>query len=268
MPSLARLVDAYLIRIEVERGLSPHTVAAYRRDLAQFLEFCSRWGIDDAAEVDRRVVRRFLAQLDTRGYARRSVARKASAVRAFFADAVRRGELHRDPAVGVSSPKRPRTLPKALPRTSLAAALDAVVGERPVDLRDRALLELLYGAGLRVAEAAALRVDEVGGEFLTVVGKGRRSRSVPLGRPVRAALDAYLERGRPALVAPASGDALWLGVRGAPLGERGIRRVVADRLGTFPHALRHSFATHLLEGGADLRAVQELLGHADLGTTE
>jgi site-specific recombinase XerD len=262
-------VGGYLTRLRAERSLSEHTLEAYRRDLSQFFAFCDRLGCADVAGVDRMAVRRFSAHLVARNYARRSVARKMSAVRAFFADAVRRGLVTASPAVGVASPKRHRTLPRVVPATALGAMLDALDGDDPAELRDRALLELLYGTGLRVAEAASLRVGDVARRSLiTVTGKGSRQRVVPLAGPARDCVDGYLAAGRPALAGPDSGEALWLGGSGRPLGTRGIRRVVRNRLGTFPHALRHAFATHLLEGGADLRSVQELLGHIELATTQ
>ncbi len=262
-------VGDYLRRLRDERSLSPHTVDAYRRDLAQFFDFAARAGCSALDDVDRTVVRRFLAQLATRRYARRSLARKASSVRSFYADAVRRGVAAANPAAGVPQPKLPRTLPRTVPARAVAGLLDAIAGDAPQDLRDRALLELLYGAGLRVAEASSLSVADVGhGELLRVMGKGGRERAVPLGRHAAAAITEYLEKGRPALAKPAAGDALWVGARGGPLGARGIRRAVRARAGTFPHSLRHAFATHLLENGADLRTVQELLGHRELGTTQ
>ena len=268
-PWAEEAVAGYLGRLEIERGLSAHTVAAYRRDLAQFFGFCTRLEITDLAEVNRRTVRRFMAHLATRGYARRSVARKVSAVRAFFADAARRGAVVANPAAGVPQPKRPQTLPKAIPSASLGRLLDALDGNEPVDLRDRAALELMYATGLRVSELASLRVGDVSdSDFLTVTGKGAKDRAVPLSRVARTAVHTYLQRGRPKLATAQAGDALWVGVRGGALDARGLRRVVKTRLGTFPHALRHSFATHLLEGGADLRAVQELLGHVELATTQ
>ncbi len=262
-------VGDYLRRLRDERSLSPHTVDAYRRDLAQFFDFAGRAGCGHLDDVDRRVVRRFLAQLATRRYARRSLARKASSVRSFYADAVRRGVAAANPAAGVPQPKLPHTLPRTVPARSIAGLLDGIPEHTPIDLRDRALLELLYGAGLRVSEAASLSVADVGhGEMLRVMGKGGRERVVPLGGHAAAAIAAYLEKGRPALAKPEAGDALWVGVRGGPLGPRGIRRAVRARAGTFPHSLRHAFATHLLENGADLRTVQELLGHRELGTTQ
>jgi site-specific recombinase XerD len=262
-------IASYLARLEVERGLSAHTVSAYRCDLGQFAAFCDRLGLESVAQVDRRVVRRFVAQLTTRGLAPRSSARKLSAVRSFLEDGVRRGLLRANPARGVPQPKRPRTLPRALPSAALGRALDAIDGTDPLDLRDRALLEALYSTGLRVSEVASLDLADVAtGDFIRVTGKGGLDRVVPLGGRARRAIERYVRDGRPQLGSLDSGSALWVGARGGPLDTRGIRRVVAKRLGTFPHALRHSFATHLLENGADLRTVQELLGHAELGTTQ
>lgn len=268
------VVSGYLGRLRGERGLSPHTIDAYRRDLWQFCDFCDRLGLRSVAEVDRRAVRRYLANLGARGNGPRSVARKTSAVRAFYTDAARRGLVPANPVVGIPTPRRPRPLPRAFPARALARQLDAIVGSEPADLRDRALLEILYGTGLRVSEAASLTVGAVQGvELVAVVGKGGRERVVPLGGQAKRALDRYLDGGRPRLAGreagrPEPGAPLWLGNSSRPLSERGIRRVVRARLATFPHALRHSFATHLLEGGADLRVVQELLGHRELATTQ
>jgi site-specific recombinase XerD len=268
-PWAAPLVEGYLSRLESQRGLSSHTVEAYRRDLSQFFEFCRRTGAGAVEDVDRRTVRRYLAQLSTRGYARRSIARKASAVRAFYRDAARRGLVSANPAEGLAQPKRPGTLPKAIPAIGLGAMLDAIDGDDAESLRDRALLELLYSTGMRVSELASLAVGDVGrDDFVRVQGKGGKERAVPVGRSARRAVEEYLARGRPDLAGPDAADRLWVGVRGGGLDTRGIRRAVRRRLGTFPHALRHSFATHLLEGGADLRAVQELLGHIELATTQ
>jgi site-specific recombinase XerD len=262
-------VDDYLVRLDVQRGMSQNTIDAYRRDLSQFTTMCHRLGVDRLDGVDRRIVRRFLSQLTTLNYSRRSVARKASAVRAFFEDGARRGAISSNPAAGIPQPKRPGTLPKSIPATTLQRFLDDLDGSEPVDLRDRALLEVLYGTGLRVSELAAMVTSDVdGATFVRVRGKGDKERAVPIGDQARRATEQYVEVGRPALVGPGSGDTLWLGVRGGRLDPRGIRRVVRDRLGTFPHALRHSYATHLLEGGADLRSVQDLLGHSELATTQ
>ncbi|MGH8875403.1 MAG: tyrosine recombinase [Acidimicrobiia bacterium] len=260
-------VERYLTRARSQRGVSSHTEQAYRRDLSQFFAFCHRTGIDSVARIDRRTVRRFLAHLDTRRYRRASVARKASAVRAFFADAVRHGDAPTNPVEHLAAPRRLRPLPHALPERTLREILDRFEVGGAVDLRDRALLEVLYATGLRVSELASLTVADVG-EVVRVRGKGGRERVVPVGRPARRAVGDWLAGGRPAMAGVQAGDALWVGVRGGRLDVRGIRRVVRERAATFPHALRHSFATHLLEGGADLRAVQELLGHVELATTQ
>ena len=261
-------VSAYLARLEAERGLSENTVAAYRRDLAQFFDFCDRLGLTGTGEVERSTIRRYHAFLTTRGYARRSIARKSSAVRSFYDEAVRRSEAGANPAAALPTRARQRTLPRVLPARALSEMLDGLDGDDPLDLRDRALLEILYGTGLRVSEAADLTVSAVRDTLITVRGKGDKERVVPLAGEARIALDRYLEWGRPALATADSGESLWLGARGGPLGARGVRRVVRRHLATHPHALRHSFATHLLEGGADLRTVQELLGHAELATTQ
>jgi site-specific recombinase XerD len=268
-PWAAEVVADYLGRLEHERRLSPHTVAAYRRDLLQFFGFASSYGVEDLAHVDRTVLRRFHANLLTRGYASRSVARKASSIRTFFEDAARRGVVPANPAVTLPTRKQPHRLPRSLPARPLGQMLDALDVSDPESIRDRAMLELLYGTGLRVSELASLRVRDVeGADLVTVRGKGDKDRVVPLAGQARRAVDVYLESGRAPLAGARAGDALWVGIQGGPLDTRGIRRVVAARLGTFPHALRHSFATHLLEGGADLRTVQELLGHVDLATTQ
>lgn len=261
-------IATYLERMVSQRNLAEHTVAAYKRDLAQFADFCSRHGINRWDAIDRNTIRRYLAELDAQGCARRTIVRKASAVRSFLEEAVRRGELTANPATQVARGKVPERLPRALPAKTLASLLDGIPGQSPLDLRDRAILELLYSTGLRVSELAGLRTGDVDRDLVTVSGKGGRARAVPVGRPARAAVAAWLRLGRSHFATPKAGDALWIGVRGAPLDSRGIRRVVRNRAATFPHALRHSFATHMLEGGADLRAVQEILGHRDLATTQ
>lgn len=262
-------VEDYLNRCRIERGLSPHTLDAYRRDLDGFIVFAERFGATSLGEVDRRLYRRFLAHLSTRSYAPRTVARKASAVRAFLEDRAKAGAIEVNPATGVPQPKLPQSLPRSVPSGSLSVMLDNVDGDTGIDLRDRALLETLYGTGLRVSELASLSVSDVSrSAFIHVTGKGKKDRSIPVPGAARRSLDRYLTMGRPQLTSPASGDALWLGARGGRMAPRSIRRVVHERIGSFPHALRHSFATHLLENGADLRSVQDLLGHTELATTQ
>lgn len=220
------------------------------------------------AAVNRKNARRYLAFLDTRGYSRATTSRKASAVRSFFKDLVHRGELEVNPFEGVSTPKLAKPLPHAVPSRSLVASIEAIDTSEPEGLRDRAILETLYATGLRVAELASLSTSDVTGDAVTILGKGGRFRTVPLGRPAQRALEKYIDDGRPKLVTSDAGDVLFVGVRGRSLGVRGLRRVVSKHVATFPHAVRHSFATHLLEGGADLRTVQDLLGHTDLATTQ
>jgi site-specific recombinase XerD len=189
-------------------------------------------------------------------------------VRAFLADEAKRGYIEANPAEGVKRPRIPGSLPRAIPQAALSGVLDQIDGDEPVDMRDRALLEVLYGTGLRVSELASLTAADVtSGPFVRVRGKGSKDRDVPIPGQAMRAVERYLSAGRPSLVKGAT-DALWIGARGGALEPRGIRRVVRARVGSFPHALRHSYATHLLENGADLRSVQELLGHSDLGTTQ
>jgi site-specific recombinase XerD len=268
-PSISSHVDRYLTHGRDVRGLSPHTLEAYRRDLDGFVEFSGRYGVTDVHDVDRKLVRRFSASLSTRGYAPRTIARKVSAVRAFLADEAKRGFIEANPAEGVKQPKLPRSLPRAIPQKALSGVLDQIDGDEPVDLRDRALLEVLYGTGLRVSELASLSVAAVtSGPFVRVRGKGSKDRAVPIPGQAMRSIERYLVAGRPSLVRDDRIEALWIGVRGGALDQRGVRRVVRARIGSFPHALRHSYATHLLENGADLRSVQDLLGHSELATTQ
>ena len=265
----ASSLKRYLSRLEKGRRLSAHTVDAYRRDIAQFLDFCDKLGRREVGEIDSRDLRRFVASLHTRRYSRSSVVRKRSAIRSFFGHLFEGGEISANPVEASPMPRAESTLPTVIPRTPLIQGIEAVDGDDPVDLRDRAILELAYACGLRVSELASLAVAQVEGRDLLVVsGKGEKERVVPVGAPAQAAVDRWLADGRPALVSGRAGDALFVGVRGGRMDVRQIRRMVRSRLGSFPHALRHSFATHLLEGGADLRSVQELLGHKSLGTTQ
>ncbi len=270
-----------------ERGLSQHTVRAYVRDVRDFLQFArrelnvaepeQRW-----RKLDVRAVRRYLAFLQHRGLARRTVARRMASLRALFDFLVRRGELGANPALLLSGPRLDRPLPRFVYREHIERLLCAPQGSDPLALRDRALLEMFYATGLRVGEMAALRVDQVGGgDELRVVGKGNRERVVLIGRVARECLERYLREGRPKLAARyerATGrrsDALWLNARGGPLTARSMARIVRKyalaagvSVQVSPHTLRHTFATHMLEGGADLRTIQELLGHRSLASTQ
>lgn len=259
-------------------AVAPTTVRAYRSDLAAFVEWAQRLGLDAPQGVTRTVLRRYLAHLATRRYARRTVARKASALRRYFGWLARTGRLPADPAAGLRAPGGSGRLPRVLRDDELRALLDeppAVVDHDPPALRcrDDAVLELLYGSGLRVAEVCGLRPADVDLDRRRIVvwGKGAKQRVVPLGRPAAEALGRWMGHGRPAMVTDVSPlDVVFLNRRGGALGPRDVRRLLDRRAAspTHPHALRHTFATHLLDGGADIRVVQELLGHADLGTTQ
>lgn len=272
-------------------GRSPHTRAAYQRDVAEFVAWAERGGCPGGpVALDHRTLRRFLGYLDTRGFARSTIARKAAALRAYLRFLRRQGVLDRDLGSLLRAPKGASRLPRVLRSEEandllddVAGAVDLVAAEEGDDpaavavvLRDLAVLEVLYGAGLRVSECCGLRVADCDLDrgLVTVLGKGSKVRRVPLGAPALDALRAWLDVGRPALATTESpAELVFLNRRGRALTPRDARRVLErhplpDGRAVHPHALRHAYATHLLEGGADLRAVQELLGHADLATTQ
>ena len=277
-------VERFLDHLTVERGLSRNTVDAYRRDLTRYAAFVRRRSFDDPALAGEPEISAFVADLSSseylpgKRYRASSVARALAAVRSFHRFLVREGDTDADPAEGVTRPKVPRTLPRPLTVDEVAALVAAPADDgTPVALRDRAILETLYGAGLRISELVGLDVDDVDLEEGSVraVGKGSRERVVPVGRYGITALEAYLVRGRPSLARPRTRGALFLNQRGGRLTRQGCTNIVkamARRAGirkrVTPHMLRHSFATHLLEGGADVRVVQELLGHASVATTQ
>ena len=257
--------------------LAPSTVSAYDSDLHAFVEWASRLGLDDPAAVDRRCLRRYLAYLATRGFARRTIARRAASIRRYFAWLRRRGLVTTDPAAGLSAPKGEARLPRVLRpdelRVLLSQADAAADGGGAIEARDEAIVELLYGSGVRVAELAGLDLADVDlpRARMSVRGKGGKDRIVPLSEPAVAALERWLASGRETLVvAETPLAAVFLNQRGKRITPRDVRRILDRRAAapTHPHALRHTFATHLLDGGADLRVVQELLGHADLSTTQ
>lgn len=270
------------------RRLSPATARAYRADLTDLVRSLSVSGdrlsppnSPPIAAIDVESLREWLWQATQRGDARSTIARRTASVRAFFGWCVDNGLLAADPSVRLQSPKRGRSLPRLASTDALATVLDraqsAAREADPVALRDWAMLELLYASALRVAELCRLDLDDVDEDRGTVrvIGKGDKERVVPYGVPARRALDGYLVRGRPTLAARGGSAAVFLGVRGDRIGPRAVYSVVSRLLGPAigaetvgPHALRHSAATHLLDGGADLRSVQEMLGHASLGTTQ
>jgi integrase/recombinase XerD len=270
-------VDAWLDQLAVERGLARRTVEAYGADVAAFVARLTARGVSRAAAIDATAVRAHLVHLTARKLSPRSQARALAAVRSFLRFLVARDVLKADPAARISIRRPPARLPRALAGGEMSALLAQPAEDEPRGLRDRALLELLYACGLRVSETIALRGPQVnlGAGFVTVVGKGGKERVVPLGRHARAALEAYVARERPLLLRGKASPFVFVGPRGNPLTRQAVwklvrRRALAAGLGrrVSPHALRHSFATHLLSGGADLRIVQTLLGHADIATTQ
>jgi site-specific recombinase XerD len=274
-------LDTLVVHHRDERGRRDHTVAAYRRDATDLARTCVAWGIEHPDAVQLATLRRYLAALDEQGYARATLARRVSTLRGWFALLERRGMVASDPAVLLAAPKQGRRLPRVLRVDEVARLIAAPDPRTAVGARDRALLELLYASGARIGEACgldlgALELDE---GLVRLAGKGGKDRIVPLGQPAVDALGDYLATGRPGLAAgrrpgvPTT-DALLLNTRGGRLGTRDARTAVeraaaAAGLGhVTPHTLRHSIATHLLEGGADVRMVQELLGHTSLATTQ
>jgi len=283
---MRRLIDRYLEHLSEERGFSPHTLRAYQGDLSAFLTFLVEFLGEEVeairpGEVDGLAVRSFLAAMSQRGLSATSRSRGLSAVRSLFRFACREGTLTANPAAGVPGPKLPKKLPRHLRPGETENLIEAPAGAEELSLRDRAILELLYAAGLRVSELVSLdwRNVDLSARVLRVLGKGGKERMVPFGRPAAAALQAWLGeweqvRGQH-LASGGDEEPIFLNFRGTRLSARSVRRVI-DRYvreagiapGVHPHTLRHTFATHLLEGGADLRAIQELLGHGSLATTQ
>jgi integrase/recombinase XerC len=263
--------------LAAERNLSAHTVRAYLGDVESLLVHVS----EDLGRLELAALRSWLGRMQLSGKARTTLARRAAAARTFTAWAHRRGLLDSDPGALLGSPKAHRELPPVLKQADVRRLLEIAVlasdDGSPVGVRDRAILELLYATGVRVGELAGLDVDDIDAErrVIRVLGKGNKQRTVPYGVPAEQALDDWLTRGRPKLVRSGSGPALFLGARGGRIDQRAVRRLVHTRLADVPeapdlgpHGLRHTAATHLLDGGADLRSVQELLGHASLATTQ
>lgn len=286
---MRQLIDRYLQHLGEERDLSQHTLRAYRHDLERFLDFLARDFLAKPLEairvtdVDALAVRSFLASMSKRHVGPRSQARTLSAVRSLFRFACREGRLEKNPATAVRTPKQPQTLPRHLRPGEIETLLETVAGSEPLVRRDRAILELLYASGLRVGELVSLDWNDLDlkGRVLRVLGKGNKERMVPFGRHAAEALgewskswDELRSTGRAPAVA-SDADPVFLNYRGGRLSARSVRRLIDQRVeqaaiagGIHPHTLRHTFATHLLEGGADLRAIQELLGHSSLSTTQ
>lgn len=274
--SLDAVVDRYLRYLAAERGASPHTLAAYSRDCAALVDALEEQAVRAAPEVLPGHIVRFLEEAQRRGLSARSRARALAAVRGLFAFLLREGVIARDPSRELRRPRLGRRLPQSLSRNGVVQLLGGSEGSALAQ-RDLAMVELIYASGLRVSEVVSLRVSQVNLEaaYLTVVGKGRKERAVPIGTYARERLLAYLRDARPQILGRRLSPYLFVTRAGRPMTRQGFwqrlrQRVracgMADRIS--PHTLRHAFATHLVEGGADLRAVQVMLGHADIGTTE
>jgi integrase/recombinase XerC len=280
--ALREAIEEHVRALELERGVSPHTLRAYRGDLLTLTEFVEECGAEpDPALLDLELLREWVWWQNEQGLAASTLARRTSTVRGFTAWLARTGRAPSDAGARLKSPRADRHLPRVLSRAQVDAVLEELAArastDDPLAVRDLAIVELLYASALRVSELVGLDLDRVDAQRRTVrvLGKGAKERIVPYGLPAQRALSAYLETARPALATPASGAALFLGPRGARESARGVyalvSRLLADRGGSGPagpHTFRHTAATHLLDGGADLRAVQEILGHASLGTTQ
>ena len=281
--ALARHIERFLDHLAVERGVAPNTQVAYKRDLRLYLAFLTDRGITDPTKVGERDIAELLADLKESEYApgkrysSATVARVLAAIRGFHRFLVREGVSKADPAEPVGSPRVPRSLPRALSLEEVERLLAAVPEDGTIAARDHAILELLYAAGLRISELTGLDVDDIDLDEATVrcIGKGSKERIVPLGRAAVEALRRYITQARPELARPVSGPATFLNARGTRLTRQGCWKLLKKhaaraelRRRISPHTLRHSFATHLLDGGADIRVVQELLGHASVSTTQ
>ena len=280
--ALSEIRDAFLKYLESERNLSAHTIRAYLGDLDSFFEHLEKLDVTDFSKLELSHIRSWLANQQVKGGARTTLSRRAVSIRLFTKWATKKGYLAKDVGATLATPKGARTLPDVLNVADTGLAMDALatrVAEEdgPLSKRDCAMVEVLYASGARVSELCGLDLQDIDYERNTirVIGKGNKERTIPLGNPAMRALDAWLKEGRPSLAGDKSDRAVFLGARGKRIDQRTVRTVVYQALEALegavklgPHALRHSAATHLLEGGADLRTVQEILGHASLATTQ
>ncbi len=272
-----RLVENYLVHLRVERGLSQNTLESYRRDLAKFVGFLQGRGVHAPKKVDRRHILSFMEQLHNSGKATSTVSRNLAAIRSFFGFLVNENVISDNPSQQLDSPKIPKRLPYILSVPQVTRLLNQPNGSTPAGLRDSAMLELLYATGVRVSELIDLNCTDFNLEmgFMRCIGKGSKERIVPLGAAASDAINAYLSHGRPRMLRDSQEKAVFLNVHGRRLTRQGFWKILKKyvRQAGFkgditPHTLRHSFATHLLENGADLRSVQEMLGHSDISTTQ
>jgi integrase/recombinase XerC len=282
MPTFEKVLGEYTHHLTKERSLSEHTTRAYLGDLTSFFDNLEHQKVDDLSDVTIAHIRSWLATQQVKGGARTTLSRRAVSIRLFTKWATKKGFLAKDIGLTLATPKGHRTLPEVLSISDATVAMDSLATrvaeeESATSIRDSAILEVLYASGARVSELCGLDLDDIDYQRNTilVLGKGNKERTIPLGNPAMKALNNWIKYARPEIVNGASGEAVFLGIRGKRIDQRTVRTVVyealealegAHRLG--PHALRHSAATHLLEGGADLRTVQEILGHASLATTQ
>ncbi len=276
-PPLSSLIDRYLEHLLVEKGLSPATLSSYGADLRRYADFLAAGGVTSVSGEDTARLLQYLIHLRAAGLGSRSRARHLVSLRSFYGFLLREGVLSADPTARLDTPHIPLRLPDTLSRAEVERLLNAPGDRRAADLRDAAMIEILYAAGLRVSELVSLRLQDIDLEagFVRVLGKGSKERLVPIGSPAREKTRLYLERARGPLLKGRGSPFLFIGRAGKPLSRQGFwkrlqayARAAGIERRTTPHSLRHSFATHLLEGGADLRTVQILLGHADIATTQ
>ena len=280
MQGFAEVLEDYCAYLEAGRGFSAHTIKGYRTDVAELFAYLDRLGFKGLEGLKLEAIRDFLYEISERGLSKATMARKSASIRSLTAWCHKQGLLETDPGLRLRTPKASRTLPKVVSRESLEIVFETLTlraaDSNPGGLIDLLIVELLYASGARVSELVGLNLEDIdfGRNLLRVTGKGAKVRMVPFGQPARAALDAWLSLGRPSWLGEKSGQALLINSRGSRVGVRQVYALVAGLLeltptgAAGPHSLRHSAATHLLDGGADLRAVQELLGHASLGTTQ
>jgi integrase/recombinase XerC len=280
LTAFSSALDRFRTHLEAGRGYSKHTVKGYLTDLADLVDFLEVSGINTPSQIDLESLRSWLFSLSERGIAKSSMARKTASARSFTAWLLEHGELEHDPGLRLRVPKANKSLPKVASRASMDEVfrlLEAAANEGdPLAIRNLAIVELLYATGARVSEVVGLNLADVDSarRLIQVTGKGNKQRMIPYGTPCEAALERWLQQGRPKLVTDKTSWELFLNTKGLRIGARAIYELVAGVLAATPigsagpHALRHTAATHLLDGGADLRAVQELLGHASLGTTQ
>jgi integrase/recombinase XerD len=271
------LLQEFLNYISVERGLSHNTIDAYRRDLNQFSGYLTGKGYSDPAQVQSQTMIEYLLHLQQQELKAASVTRKLAAIRSFFQYAVRERRLKIDPSVTIDSLKTPQRLPKVLSEKEINRLLEQPGASKPANLRDKAMLELMYATGVRVSELVSLKLNDINMDmgYIRCFGKGSKERIVPMGGSAVNALLDYLDRGRPKIIRRAAEETLFLNHHGRKMSRQGFWQIIqaaARRVGigitVTPHMLRHSFATHMLDHGADLRSVQEMLGHADIATTQ